>query len=369
MWARFIAWGPGTTYAWTRFPSRPLSPAAAPALFTPAPKVVDLRQATGNANPDQFFTSSQTTALLVIQHDRLVLERYFNGATRSTMITAFSVTKSWASALVGAAIAAGYIHSLDDPVTRYIAELARKDPRFAAITLRDLLAMRSGLAWDTSGFLETDDSVVWSTPALRQAVLARVHIVAPPGRTVKYNDFNPLLLGIVLERATGRSVTQWLDQTLWGPLGAQYRGSFLIDSATGGFEKMESGLTGRPIDLIRLGVLYLHQGTWNGRQLIPRQWVAQSTDYARAGPSRFPGVRYGLGWWTRVIDGVQVFYAWGDHGEYILVAPSLDIVVARFGRQFGLGAPRGDSSGGSVGAQTWPRVLTRIATTVAATRT
>jgi CubicO group peptidase (beta-lactamase class C family) len=74
-----------------------------------------------------------------------------------------------------------------------------------------------------------------------------------------------------------------------------------------------------------------------------------------------------MGWWTRVIDGIQVYYAWGDHGEYVLVAPQLNIVVARFGRQFGFDASRGDSSGGNPGVQIWPQVLTRIATTVATT--
>ncbi len=360
MWARFIAW--------TRFPSRPLPPAASPDIFLQTPQQVDLTQATGSTNPDHFFSSSQTTALLVLQHGRLVLERYYNGASRSTMITSFSVSKSWDSAMVGAAIAAGYIHSVDDPVTAYIPELARKDPRFASITLRDLLDMRSGLAWDTGGFIENDDSVVYNTTTLRQAVLSRLRIAGSPGHTFRYNDFNPLLLGMVIERATGRTVTRWLDQTLWDPLGAQYSGSFSLDSEAGGFEKMESGLNGRPIDLLRLGVLYLHNGIWHGRQLIPRQWVTQSTRYDLAGAARFPGVRYGLGWWTRVIDGTRVYYAWGDHGEYILVAPSLDIVVARFGREYGFDAPRGDSSGGSVGVQTWPTVLTRIAVAVAATR-
>ncbi len=113
-------------------------------------------------------------------------------------------------------------------------------------------------------------------------------------------------MGMVFERATGRTVTQWLDQTLWAPLGAQNAGSFSIDSVAGGFEKMESGLNGTPIDIIRLGVLYL------------------------------------------------------------MVVPSLDIVVARFGRQYALGAPRGNSGGGVVGHLIWPEVLARVATTVAA---
>lgn len=367
MWARFIAWGDGTTYDWARFPSRPLPAAASPAFFAQAPLQVDLTGATGSSNPDRFFTSSETTALLVIQHDNLVLEHYYNGADRNTMITAFSDTKSWDSAMVGAAIAAGYIRSIDDPVTAYIPELARRDPRFASITIRNLLEMRSGLDWSSSGFVINDDSVVYNTTALRQAVLDRVRIVGPPDVTFRYNDFNPLLLGIVLERATGRTVTQWLDPTLWEPLGAQSPGSFSLDSVGGGFEKMPSGLNGTPIDLIRLGVLYLHGGSWKGQQLVPSQWVQQSTDYATAGAvPRYPGVRYGMGWWTRVIDGIQVYYAWGDHGEYVLVAPRLDIVVARFGRQYGFNAPRGDSSGGFPGVQVWPQVLTRIAATVAA---
>lgn len=367
MYARLIAWGSSTTYDWARFPSRPLPAAASPDYFVQAPLPIDLTNATGGVNPREFFASSETTALLVLQHDKLVVERYYNNADRSTMITSWSDTKSWDSAMVGAAISAGYIQSVDDPVTAYIPELARKDPRFASITLRDLLEMRSGLDWNTSGLLDTDDSVVGNSTALREAVLDRVRIVAAPGTVFRYNDFNPLLMGIVIERASGRTVTQWLDQTLWAPLGAQYPGSFSIDSVTGGFEKMEGGLNGRPIDLIRIGQLYLQDGAWDEAQIIPSQWVGQTTDYATALPSRFQGVRYAMGWWTRVIDGTQVLYAWGNHGEYVLVAPSLDIVVARFGRQYGFGAPRGDSSGGNVGVQTWPQVLTRIATTVAAT--
>jgi CubicO group peptidase (beta-lactamase class C family) len=368
MYARVLVWGTSTTYDWSRYPSRPLPAAASPDQFVQAPERFDLAKATGSTNPDQFFSSSETTALLVVQHDKLVLERYFNGADRTTMITAFSGTKSWDSAMVGAAIAAGYIHSVDDPVTAYIPELARKDSRFTSITIRDLLDMRSGLALDTTSFILNDNTVIDHTTDLRQAVLDRVRIATTPGTTFRYNDFNPELIGMVLERVTGMSVTQWLDQTLWQPMGAQYPGSFSIDSTAAGFEKMERGLNGTAIDLVRLGLLYLHNGDWNGAQLVPSAWVAASTSYATAGPvPRFPGLSYGLGWWTRVIDGVEVYYAWGDHGEYVLVAPSLDVVVARFGRQFGLGEPLGDSSGGNVGVQVWPQVLTRIATTAAAT--
>jgi CubicO group peptidase (beta-lactamase class C family) len=198
----------------------------------------------------------------------------------------------------------------------------------------------------------------------------RVRIVTTPGTTFLYVDFNPLLIGIVLERATGRTVTQWLDQTLWEPLGAQYPGSFSIDSAASGFEKMPSGLNGTPIDLIRLGVLYLHGGTWNGAQLVPSQWVAETTDYATASPSMmYSDLFYTMGWWTRIVDRVRVFYAWGSHGEYVMVVPSLDIVVARFGRQYGFDAPPGDSGGGAMGHVMWPQVLARIATTVAAKST
>lgn len=75
---------------------------------------------------------------------------------------------------------------------------------------------------------------------------------------------------------------------------------------------------------------------------------------------------YAMGWWTRIVDGVQSFYAWGDHGEYVVVVPSLDMVVARFGREYGATFPRGDAGGGNMGRETWPDVLTRVATTIAA---
>jgi CubicO group peptidase (beta-lactamase class C family) len=363
MEARMTAWGPGSTLAYTLFPSRPLPAAASPYYFPDAPLRLDLTKATGSNDPDQFFSSNETTALLAIQHGKLVLERCYNGADRSTILTVHSVTKSWVSAMVGAAIAAGYIKSIDDPVTNYIPELAQKDPRFASMTLRHLLAMQSGLAWDTSGQFN-DDSVVWNTTALREEVLSRVRIVDTPGTVFFYNDFNYLLMGIVLERTTGGTVTRWLAKTLWEPLGAQFQGEFLLDSISGGFEKTNDGLTGAPIDVLRLGVLYLNGGNWNGVQLIPNQWVSQTTDYATASESRLPGVRYAMGWWTRVIDGIQVFYAWGDHGEYVMVIPSLDIVVARFGRQFNY-APYGDPSATPYEVQIWPEVLVRTASTVA----
>ncbi|HEX7264939.1 MAG TPA: serine hydrolase [Candidatus Dormibacteraeota bacterium] len=369
MYAREFAWGDGTTYDWSRFPSRALPAAATPYRFPEALQPYDLRAATDSANPDQFFISNDSTALLVIQHDRLVLERYFNGTDRSTMITSFSNTKSWNSAMVGAAIAAGYIHTVDDPVTAYIPELSRKDPRFASVTIRELLQQRSGIGLNKSGLLDNDDAVLYNTTALRQAVLDRVRIVDTPGTVFYYNDFNPLLIGIVLERATRRSVTEWLEKTLWDPLGPQYPGSFSIDSLSGGFEKMPSGLNATPIDLMRLGVLYLHGGSWNGVQLVPSEWVAESVDSAKASPSMMysTSLSYGMGWWTQRIDGIEVYYTWGNHGEYVMVVPSLDIVIGRFGRQYGLGAAMGDQGGGIAGHVMWPQILTRIATTVAGT--
>jgi CubicO group peptidase (beta-lactamase class C family) len=366
IYARLAAWGDGDTYNWARFPSRALPPATSPNLFLRSPGQFDLSKAVGSSNPDQWFTSNETTALLVMQHGKLVLERYYNGADSQTTLTAFSITKSWDSAMLGAAIAAGYIGSLDDAVTGYIPELIHKDPRFASLTLRDLVSMRSGLDWNTSGLLLTDDSVTSNSTALRRAVLDRVRIVSPPGTTFFYNDFNPLLLGIVLERVTGISVTAWLYETLWEPMGAQNPGSFSIDSISGGFEKMESGLNATPVDLTRLGLLYLNGGRWDGRQLIPSQWVAETTASVSSVTMFTAHLSYGMGWWTQVIGGVRVYWAWGNHGEYVMAVPSLDIVVGRFGRQYGLGAPRGNSGGGYAGHVIWPRVLTRIATTVAA---
>ena len=187
-------------------------------------------------------------------------------------------------------VAQGRIGSIDDPVTRYLPELARRDPRFGRITLRHLLTMSSGLA-DLDPYYDLD---------LRTVALRDTRIAGPAGRRFHYNNINPILLGMVLERTTGESVSTYLAKQLWGPLGMEADGSWSLDSRRSGLELLQAGLNGRAIDFAKLGALYLHRGVWRGRQLVPHRWVADSTS---ADTRTDPSPRFEYDWWTRPGSG------------------------------------------------------------------
>jgi CubicO group peptidase (beta-lactamase class C family) len=336
--ARAIAWGDSDVNDWKRFPARPVVSGPTAMRFrqsgTPAGlESVVVRDDGGlRRQPlDEFLAESGTNAFLVLRGDKLLYERYFHGYRHDSIVTSFSVAKSFVSALIGIAIEERAIRSLDDPVTRYLPELLERDPRFGQITLRHLLSMSSGLRYD-DGFLGFDGVRTYYGTDLRHEALAKTEIIEPPGTRFSYNNYNPILLGLVLERATGRRVADYLEQKLWRPVGMEAAGSWSLDSTTSGFEKMESGLNARAIDFAKFAALYAREGRWQGRQLVPEWWVRISTD---VDVSEDPSLRYEYGWWTPRGAPLRAFYAHGNKGQYLYVVPGADLVVARFGSEYG----------------------------------
>jgi CubicO group peptidase (beta-lactamase class C family) len=268
------------------------------------------------------------------------------------MLTSFSVAKSFDSALVGIAIEEGFITGVDDPITDYLPELAERDPGFARITIRHLLRMASGLDYDEMGWalFNGDDPLTTYHPDQREISLSNTEIVDDPGEYFQYNKYHPQLLGMILERATGMSVTEYTQTRLWDPIGMEYDGAWALDSDESGFEKMEAGLNARAIDYAKLGQLYLDRGTWDDEPIVPEAWVDASTsldpDIHRAGyyPDAFGGLIYddGDGWYgymwygKRRAEGPHDFYAEGDHGQFVYVAPAQRLVIVRNGTDFGI---------------------------------
>ena len=161
----------------------------------------------------------------------MLIERYYGGTERHSIATSFSVAKSFLSALVGIAIENGHVKSVDDAVTRYVPELLERDEPFARVTLHHLLAMSSGLRYDEMGLPWSDDSLTYYDPDLGGLALAGTTVERPPGERFHYNNYNPLLLGLVLERATGMSVSRYTSTRLWQPAGMELDGSWSLDSA------------------------------------------------------------------------------------------------------------------------------------------
>jgi CubicO group peptidase (beta-lactamase class C family) len=333
--ARAVIWRESDVGDQHRFPARRIP---AGAHVSPLPAGGNVALMGEGTELDDLLRETDTLAFVVVHEDRLVHERYFDGATRETLQTSFSVAKSFVSTLVGIAIDAGLIGSVDDPVTDHLPELAERDPRFRQITLRNLLTMSSGIRYrEGAGFPWPfgDDTYTYYGVDLRDVALNRTRVDGPPGIAWQYNNYHPLLLGLVLERATGTSVSDFMARRLWQPLGAEADATWSLDSEHSGFEKMESGLNARAVDFARFGLLFLHGGEWNGRRIVSEDWVRAAT---RADPTTdsayYHGYRYF--WWLDV-ERPGRFYALGKYGQYIYVAPDADAVVVRLGRDWGVG--------------------------------
>jgi len=346
---RVLAWGTASVYDYRHYPERPLEAPDEPfhfeqaneeakvrSLFEQDPRIDDL---------ETFLESTKTQAFIVIQDDRILFEGYFNGVQRDSIVTSFSVAKSFDSALIGIAIEDGMIGSVYDPITDYIPELLDRDSRFAEIAIRDLLLMSSGLRY-VERLPYADDIRTYYHYDERSQALQETEIVSPPGEHFLYNNYNPLLLGIILERATGMPVTKFLQERLWTPLGMEYDASWSLDSEEHRFEKMESGINARAIDFAKLGRLYLKRGLWNGAQIVPQAWVDESVspEPALRNPDYYvdefghhvfeaaQGGYYKYMWYGLLRQGApNDFFALGNKGQFIYVSPSKQLIIVRHG--------------------------------------
>jgi CubicO group peptidase (beta-lactamase class C family) len=338
------------------FPERAIQPASVPFRFKiptdPAAEEARVQAWFGQdpltgGNLETFLAGSGTQAFIVIQDDTVLYEKYFNGAQRDSIVTSFSAAKSFVSTLVGIAIAEGKIHSIDDPITRYLPELLERDPHFAKITIRNLLNMSSGIKYVENGFINGDDALTYYYPDLHELALRRTSIVGDAGQTWLYNNYHPLLIGIILERATGVPVAQYLETKVWQPIGAEFSASWSLDSQQTAFEKMESGINARAIDFAKLGRLYLNGGQLNGAQILPEEWVRQATQmdpavnraeyYPEWMDQPYGQVYHQLLWWgVQQDDGNYGFAAQGNYGQEIFVYPEKRIIIVRNGERYGI---------------------------------
>jgi CubicO group peptidase (beta-lactamase class C family) len=339
---RAIFWRESDYKDLQRFPARTIHNAPPvsrldklPADNPYAAQLAAIGNASTNGSFENYLDSSGTTAFLVVKDDKLLYERYFNGYDERSLNTSFSMAKSFASSLVGIAIDEGYIKSVDEPITNYIPELLKKDQRFEEITIRNLLTMSSGIKYEEGGFLpwseEADDTKTYYATNLRELAM-NSQIEGKPGNYFEYNNYNPLLVGMILERATRMPVSRFMETKLWRPMGMEADGSWSLDSNKDGFEKMESGVNARARDFARFGMLFAKEGSWEGEQLISRRWVEEST---RPDTSTDPSQDYQYFWWVSTPEGKNHFSAQGNYGQYIYVAPEKDLVIVRLGKEEG----------------------------------
>lgn len=258
-------------------------------------------------------------SVLISHRGELLLERYFNGRRASRLANVKSVSKSIISALVGIAIERGHLPGVHEPIATYFPELLApgQDPAKRAITIEDLLTMRSGLqstsgrnygAWVTSGN--------WVRFALTRP------LETPPGVEMEYSTGNTHLLSAILTKATKQSTWEFAQEALAKPLGFSLA-RWPRDPQGIYFGGNDMLLT--PRQMVRFGELYLYRGRLDGRQIVPSRWVDAS--FVPRGRSDFNDQMYGYGWWTRPFAGEHAWFAWGYGGQYIFIVPRLELVV------------------------------------------
>jgi CubicO group peptidase (beta-lactamase class C family) len=258
-------------------------------------------------------------SMIVIRHGTIVVEKYFGTYSADRTQEVYSITKGVTAALIGIALGQGSIDSVDHKVLDYFPDLtlADNDPRKQDITIEHLLTMSSGLAWSD----DTDVDAMMRGGSQVRYVLDRP-MAAAPGEKFNYNTGAPGVLCAILQKATGMSPTDFADAYLFGPLGITdvYWQRDLMGLETGGF-----GIAMSPRDMAALGFLYLRNGEWNGKQVVPASWVKASFE-SHIDPMMQSEKRSGYGYllWLQTHGTIA---SHGLGGQYILMVPAQDLEV------------------------------------------
>jgi CubicO group peptidase (beta-lactamase class C family)/AcrR family transcriptional regulator len=326
------------------FPERIVHRADSPFQFAVAAQRTDLdtisvRDVDAKLKPfGEYLKARRIRAFVVIRNDTILYERYLGGYEPSDRWSSFSVAKSVASAVLGLALDHGIISSLDDPVTKYLPELAR-NPAYRGVTLRHLMEMKSGLAYTraTGENLLTDlrssDAHFYYTTNMKRA-LSEMRREFPPPAPWAYKDSDVELLGWILAKAAGKPVAAQLEEEVWRRIGTEYDASFSLDHP-GGLDKVSAGFNATARDYARFGRLYLNGGSWNGVQLLPRDWVKTSTtlDTTRTEPevTTWYRMQHNHLWWLPMHNwsAERDFYADGSRGQRIYVHPPTHTIIVQ----------------------------------------
>lgn len=271
-----------------------------------------------------FIASQQVAGLLVIQNGKVRLERYGLGQTANARWTSFSVAKSVTSTLVGAAIKDGFISSLDAPLTNYITEL--RGTAYDGVTVRHLLTMSSGVAWNENYTDPNSDIVRFShytpVPGLDANVgfVSTLRREAPPGTKWVYKTPEANLLGTLVIAATRKPLATYLSDKIWGAYGMERDAAWLTDHI--GHEQGGAGLQATLRDFGRYGQLVMEGGVVNGQSIVPDGWFAAATH--KQFDIGVPGSGYGYQWWT--YDNGN-FEGRGIFGQLLYVDPARKLVI------------------------------------------
>jgi CubicO group peptidase (beta-lactamase class C family) len=314
---------------------------------------------------DSNLKNSLTYSFMVIRNDTVLYERYFGEVTESSKLPSFSMAKSFVSTLLGIALHEGYIKSLQEPVTYYLPGLAKNDPRFKQVTIQHVLDMRSGVKSSEGYGSPFSDVIKMGFVSNVNKHPSKLKLKQLPGE-FDYRSVNTQLLAQIIEKATGKKLQDYAMEKLWQPLGMEFHATWNKDKKDN--LRAFCCINAATRDYAKFGLLFLNKGFWQGRQVVPEEWITRSVD---------PDTLLAYGgyknqWWTaseRQIfdDSIQAakftagkknawlttypvldqsnktyvvrypsgaYHAQGILGQFIYVNPQKNLVIVRLGQNW-----------------------------------
>ena len=285
-------------------------------------------------NLQEYLDYFWSDGMIVLHKNEMVYENYWLGNNENKRHISWSVAKSFISALVGIAYEEGLIDSLDDPVTKYLNDF--KETGYDGVTIKDILQMSSGVLFNED-YADYDSDINRFGRAVATGTSMRdfsktLTREREPGTYMHYVSINTQVLGFLLQEVTNKSISQYLYDKIWNPLGMEDSAYFILDDVKDEFAL--GGLNATLRDYAKFGLLYLQNGRWNDNQIISKQWIEDS--HSTDGIHLVPGERetssnpwgYGYQWWVPGFPDTD-YTASGVYNQYIYIDPLSEIVIAK----------------------------------------
>ena len=285
-------------------------------------------------NTMKYIDSSYTQGFIFIKNDSIQFENYWREQKEDIQHISWSMAKSYISALFGIAMDEGFIKSIDQTVDEYLPEL--KGSGYEGVKIKDVLQMSSGIKFDeTYSDSQSDIQKYWTgfVSGKSQDEFAGTLInERTPGTYNKYVSIDTHVLGMIIVRSTGKSLTDYLQEKLWKPIGCEFDAYWLADGK--GMEMANGGLNACLRDFAKFGRLYLNKGNWNGKQIVPTAWydasISSNEEHLQPGSenSSDPGMGYGYQWW--IPEGNEgEFMAIGVFNQHIYINPTMNTIIVK----------------------------------------
>jgi len=271
---------------------------------------------------DSLHRELETAAFLIIKNDSIWFEKYYNGYDKMSKTNSFSMAKSIVTALMFKAIQDGHLENIDQPVSDFFPQFDKR------LTIGNLSSMSSGLNWDENYYNPFASTArAYFDDNIREQIL-ELKVVEEPGKEFKYLSGNTQLLGMILEKATGKSLSKYLSESFWKPLGMNDDALWQVDSEASGMEKAYCCISSNARNFAIFGKLFINYGKWDDQQILDSAYIAKLSK-----PRFKETPHYGYGFWISNHMDKEIFYMRGVLGQYVIMIPEDDLVIIRLGRE------------------------------------